>query len=69
MASLVGKTPGDLLTAAWKEYLENHRAEFAKELETAAEIVRNGSMEDLASYAGRYNDERAKQASARIRSI
>lgn len=67
MAALVGKNPGELLDEAWGEYMENHRAAFAAELETAANLVRNGSRQDLAEFANRNNGEKAKRASARIR--
>src|SRR5690349_13149479 len=33
MAALRGVTPGDLLAEAWREYVMNHRQEFATDLE------------------------------------
>lgn len=68
MAALVGRSAGELLDEAWEEYMEKHRAEFAAELETAAHLVRNGSRQDLVAFANRNNAEKAKRASARIRS-
>lgn len=68
MAALVGRSPGELLDEAWEEYMAKHRAEFAVELETAAELVRNGSRQELVDFANRNNADKAKRASARIRS-
>lgn len=67
MAALTGGTPGDLLAEAWAEYMENHRDEFALELEHAAHLVRNGSREELVGFANRNNREKAKKAAARLR--
>lgn len=67
MAALTGGTPGDLLAEAWAEYMENHRDEFALELQQAADLIRNGTREDLVKFANRNNREKAKRASARLR--
>lgn len=67
MAALTGSTPGDLLADAWAEYMENHRDDFALELEHAANLVRNGSREELVEFANRNNREKAKKAASRLR--
>ncbi len=48
VAALKGATPGDLLRDAWNEYLENHRSEFASNLELAAQMMRAGDTVGLA---------------------
>ncbi len=68
VAALRGDTPGALLAEAWKEYMLNHKEEFAAELEQAARIVRNGTQQDLVDFANRNNREKAERAAARIRS-
>ncbi len=67
MAALRGETPGELLAQAWDEYLANHREDFALELEQAAELVRNGTRDDLVRFVNRNNREKAERASARLR--
>ncbi|MBF6620866.1 MAG: hypothetical protein ITG02_11635 [Patulibacter sp.] len=51
MSELVRQKPSDLLAAAWSEYVERHRAEFASDLSQAAELVRSGSFDDLVDFA------------------
>ncbi len=62
IAALRGQQPGDLLAEAWREYLANHRASFASELEQAASILRNGTLDELATFASRDASDRAKAA-------
>ncbi len=62
IAALQGTQPGDILATAWREYLDNHRAEFAGDLERAAELLRNGTLDDLAAFASRNAKERARAA-------
>lgn len=50
-SELVPETPGELLTAAWAEYVERHRDDFAADLQQAAELVRNGTLEDLVAFS------------------
>ena len=68
VAALHGKQPGEVLAEAWREYLANHREQFAGDLEEAARLLRNGTLEDLASFASRNAGSRAEAAAARIRS-
>ncbi|HET6547295.1 MAG TPA: hypothetical protein VFG79_02480 [Solirubrobacter sp.] len=51
VSELVRETPGELLTAAWAEYVERHRDEFAADLQRAAELVRDGTLQDLVDFA------------------
>lgn len=51
VSDLVRETPGELLAAAWAEYVERHRDEIAADLERAADLVRNGTLEDLVDFA------------------
>lgn len=50
VSDLVKQTPGDLLAAAWAEYVERHKDEFASDLARAAELLRNGSLQDLVDF-------------------
>lgn len=51
VSDLVKQTPGELLAAAWAEYIERHRDDFACDLEEAARLLRNGTLEDLVDFA------------------
>lgn len=51
VSELVKQKPSDLLAAAWAEYVERHKGEFAADLAHAAELLRNGSLEDLVEFA------------------
>jgi len=51
VSGLVKQTPGDLLAAAWAEYVERHRDDFASDLERAAQLLRNGTLQDLVEFA------------------
>lgn len=64
IAALKGVQPGDLLAEAWREYLKNHREGFAADLEEAARLLREGSLDDIARFASRSVDERAAAAAA-----
>jgi len=50
IAALCGEQPGDLLAQAWREYVVNHREEFAADLDRAADLMRNASLEDLVDF-------------------
>ena len=45
VSELVKQTPGELLAAAWAEYVERHQDDFAADLQRAAELLRNGTLE------------------------
>lgn len=64
LAAIRGQQPGEVLTAAWNEYLENHRDEFAADLEQAAAVMRDGTVHDLADFLGRDRSARAEAAFA-----
>jgi hypothetical protein len=67
LAALRGQQPGQLLADAWEEYLANHREDFAADLEQAARIVRDGTVDDLAAFASRNAAQRAREAAQRLR--
>ncbi len=50
VSELVQETPGELLAAAWAEYLDRHRDDIAVDLQRAADLVRNGTLEDLVDF-------------------
>ncbi len=62
LAAIRGQQPAEVLAAAWREYLENHRDEFAAELETAAAALRNGTLDDLVDFLNRDADGEALAA-------
>jgi hypothetical protein len=68
IAAIRGEQPADVLLQAWVEYLENHRQEFAADLESAAEVLRNGTLDDAAAFVNRGARERAKAAAAAAKS-
>ena len=66
LAALRGKQPGQLLAEAWDEYVANHRQEFAADLEKAAALLRDGTLDQLAAFTSRSVDARATEAAADI---
>ncbi len=59
IAALRNSQPGHLVADAWREYIENHRDEFAADLETTAKLLRNGTLEQLTEFTSRNADARA----------
>lgn len=62
LAAIEGKEPGELLLAAWHEFVEGHRDTLAAEYREVAELMRRGDGDRLASFAARDARERAKRA-------
>jgi hypothetical protein len=62
IAAMRRSQPGVLIAEAWREYLANHRDEFAADLEEAAKLLRDGTLDQLATFASRNVDERAAEA-------
>lgn len=56
IAAMQGRTPGDVIAQAWREFLERHRDEFAADFERAAALIREGDTEGLAAHANRFAD-------------
>jgi len=50
MAALCGESSSSLLEQAWREYVVNHRDQFASDLDKAAQLVRNGTLDDLVEF-------------------
>ena len=50
IAALCGEQQGDLLALAWREYVVNHREDFAADLERAASLMRDGTLDDLVGF-------------------
>lgn len=68
IAAMRRSQPGNLIAEAWREYLANHRDEFAADLEEAAKLLRDGTLDQLAAFASRNVDERAAEAVERLNS-
>lgn len=51
VAALCGQQPGALLAQAWKEFLVNHRDDFADDLEVAARLMRSAPLDELVAFA------------------
>jgi hypothetical protein len=68
VAALRRVQAGELLAAAWREYMENHREEFARDLEKTAKLLRDGTLEKLAEFTSRNADARAAKAVERLNS-
>jgi hypothetical protein len=68
LAAVRGQQAGELLAEAWREYLANHRDQFANDLEESAHRLRHGNHEDLAEFANRNVKDRAKAAAERAQS-
>lgn len=68
LAGMRGQQPGEVIAEAWAEYIENHRGEFASDLEEAARVLREGTLDELATFASRNVESRAKAAADALRS-
>lgn len=68
IAALRHSQPGHLVADAWREYIENHRDEFAADLEKTAKLLRDGTLEQLATFTSRNADDRAAMAIERLNS-
>jgi hypothetical protein len=66
IAAFRGEQPGHLIAEAWREYIANHRGEFAADLEQAARLLRDGTLEELTEFVNRSVPARAKRAAARL---
>lgn len=51
IAALTGEQQGDLLAHAWREYVVNHREHFADDLERAAKLMRDSTLDELVAFA------------------
>jgi hypothetical protein len=68
IAALRRSQPGELVAEAWREYIAKHRDEFAADLERAAKLLRDGTLDELASFTSRNADARAAEAVERLNS-
>ncbi len=68
IAALRHSHPGDLIAEAWREYIENHRDQFAEDLEKTAKLLRDGTLEQLAEFVSRNAEDRADAAVERLNS-
>jgi hypothetical protein len=66
LAALQGRLPAELVGEAWAEYVENHKQSFARDLEEAARLMRDGSVEDVVKFASRSNPARAAAAASAL---
>lgn len=67
IAALRGQSSTQILAEAWAEYMDKHRDEFASDLESAARLIREGTVDDLAEFASRNVKDRAAAAARRAR--
>jgi hypothetical protein len=65
VARLRGKQPSEVIADAWRQYMATNRDQFAADLEEAAQLLRNGTTQDLAKFASRNVSTRAEAAVAR----
>jgi hypothetical protein len=66
IAALRHSQPGHLVAEAWREYIANHREEFAADLEETAQLLRDGTLEQLAKFTSRNASARAAEAVERL---
>ena len=67
IAALQGVSQSEVLDQAWADFLASNRDQFAKDLEEAAKIVRDGTTEELAAFIGRDSERDAVAAAERMR--
>ena len=68
IAALRNSQPGHLVADAWREYIENHRDEFAADLEQTARLLRDGTLEQLTEFTSRNAEDRAAKTVQRLNS-
>lgn len=68
VAALRQVQAGELLADAWREYMETHREEFAKDLEKTAKLLRDGTLKKLTEFTSRNAEARAAKAVERLNS-
>lgn len=62
-----GRSAAEMVTEAWRQYMESHRNELAAAYEEAADLLRRGDDEGMLEFASRSVVERAQQAADEIR--
>lgn len=62
IAAMQGRTPGEVIAQAWREFVEHHADEFAADFERAAALIREGDTEGLAAHANRFAAAEAEAA-------
>lgn len=68
IAALRGTQTGAIIAEAWKHYMHSNREQFATDLEHAAKLLRDGTLDQLADFASRDADARGEAAAQRARS-
>lgn len=65
VAAMRGKTPGEVLTEAWSEFVERHRGEISADFDHVAEMFRTGDREGLLEFTRQTRSARAEAAAER----
>lgn len=65
--ALKGQSAAEMVTEAWRQYMESHHDELAADYEEAAELWRRGDPEALLEFASRSVVERAERAAEEAR--
>jgi predicted DNA-binding protein len=68
ISALEGRPPGEVLRDAWEQYLTTNREGLAAQFETAAELLRKGDTQGLATMASASVEARAEMAAEAARS-
>ena len=64
VSALSGRTPGDVLATAYREYLQRHGSELAEVFTRAQSYLKPGETDGLLSLMGESRRERAAAAAA-----
>lgn len=67
IAGVTGTTPGDLLSNAFDEYFENHRADIAHHFELAQKMVFTADVDSILEMTNPARSRRAASAAERLR--
>lgn len=65
--AITGRSAAEMVTEAWRQYMESHRDELAAQYEEAAELLRRGDDVGMLEFASRSIVERAERAAEEIR--
>jgi len=67
IAALRRVQPSEVIAEAWQEYMEKHREEFARDLETLAGLLRDGTIDGVSKFVNRTSKARAAAAVKRLK--
>lgn len=69
LAEVEDTAPSELLTVAWREFVERHNEKLTQEFRKVVDAVRNGKSGDLAAYLNQNARSRAEAAAQQLQEL